>query len=319
MIIAGGGFVAMKSLFHRYDSNLNHEILLDPSAREGTPLGSWFRRDEALNFLLLGSDLRAGQPEEGQRSDTIIIAQVSGDRDAVHLVSIPRDLLVDIPGFAATDFGGSREKINAAFHFGGGSNGGVQLLSATLAKLTGIKFDGAAVINFNGFEQVIDMLGGVEVCVDTEVRSIHTGRIFPLGCHVMNGAEALDYSRQRYGLANGDYDRQRHNQQLLKAIFGTAVSKDVVYNPVKVDRFIRALGDSLTVDTGEASLDDVVMALRGLNSESLFGVTVPSHPEMIGNESYVVMDGEAASLFDAMQGASLAKWAGQNPKWVHPL
>ena len=95
---------------------------------------------------------------------------------------------------------------------------GARLLSATLHRLTGIRFDGAALIDFSGFRKVIDLLGGVQMCVDTEVRSIHTDRVFPPGCQQMDGAQALDYVRQRYDLPGGDYDRQRHQQQLLRAM-----------------------------------------------------------------------------------------------------
>lgn len=320
MVFSAVALISVKSLIHRYESNVSREVLLHPSAREGTPeTSSWRRDDRPLNFLLLGSDWRVTEPNDGQRSDTIIIVQVNGARDAAHLVSIPRDLLVDIPGYAVTDFYGSREKINAAFQFGGGGNGGVQLLSATLAQLTGMKFDGAAVIDFHGFERIIDMLGGVRLCVDTEVQSIHTGRLFPYGCRTFNGSEALDYSRQRYGLENGDYDRQRHNQQLLKAIFGTALSNDVAFNPLKIDRFARALGDSLTVDIGGASLADVVLTLRALRPDALVGVSVPSYPEMIGDVSYVLMDQAAPAMFDALREARLDDWAAANPQWVHPL
>ena len=321
MVISTAGLIAVKTLLHRYESSMDFEVLLAPGAREASPddAGEWRSNGEPLNFLLIGSDLRASDPEDGQRSDTIIMVQVNRERNGAHLVSIPRDLLVDIPEFAPTEFYGSREKINAAFHFGGGRTGGVQLLSATLAKLTGIKFDGAAVIDFRGFEQVIDMLGGVQLCIDTEVTSIHTGRSFKLGCQVFSGAEALDYSRQRYGMANGDYDRQRHNQQLIKAIFGTALSQGIAHNPVKLDQFIRTLGDSLTMDTGGASLGDVALALRGLRPETLMGVTVPSHPETIGDESFVVMSDETPALFDALRAASLADWAAANPQWVHRL
>ncbi|HEX6683945.1 MAG TPA: LCP family protein [Candidatus Limnocylindrales bacterium] len=313
--------IALKLLLHRYETSLGHEVLLAPGARGASPehVGAWRRDGQPLNFLLLGSDLRAGDPEDGQRSDTIIVVQINPERNGAYLVSIPRDLLVDIPEFAPTEFYGSREKINAAFHFGGGSIGGVQLLSATLAQLTGVKFDGAAVIDFKGFERVIDMLGGVRLCVDTEVTSIHTGRVFPLGCQVFDGSEALDYSRQRYGLENGDYDRQRHNQQLIKAIFGTALSKGIAYNPVKLDQFIRALGDSITVDTGGASLGDAVLALRSLRPEALLGITVPSYPEMIGDESFILMNEETPALFDALRTAQLSEWASVNPQWTHQL
>ncbi|HZM79354.1 MAG TPA: LCP family protein [Candidatus Limnocylindrales bacterium] len=321
MMVSAAGLVAVKSLLHRYESSMDHEILLAPEARDASPshVGAWRHDGEPLNFLLIGSDLRASNPDAGQRSDTIIVVQINRQRNGAHLVSIPRDLLVDIPEFAPTEFYGGREKINAAFQFGGGSTGGVQLLSATLAQLTGVKFDGAAVIDFRGLERVIDMLGGVRVCVDTEVTSIHTRHIFPLGCQVFSGAEALDYSRQRYGLENGDYDRQRHNQQLIKAIFGTALSQGIAYNPVKLDQFIRILGDSLTVDTGGASVSDVVLALRSLRPDALVGVTVPSYPEMIGDESFVVMNEETPALFYALRSGALNEWAAVNPQWVHPL
>ena len=174
-------------------------------------------------------------------------------------------------------------------------------------------------IDFGGFERVIDLLGGVRLCVDTEVTSIHTDRHFALGCQVFSGAEALDYSRQRYGLESGDYDRQRHNQQLIKAIFSTALDGGIANNPVKIDQFIRALGASLTLDTGGATLTDVLLALRGLRPNALIGITVPSYPEMIGNESFIILNEEAPTLFDALHRAALDDWALNNPQWVHTL
>jgi LCP family protein required for cell wall assembly len=321
VLVAGAGFAAAKYLQHRYESSVMREALLAGAARGDDPAarGAAWRTGKPLNFLLLGSDLRAGEPDQGQRSDTIIVMQVNAVCTGAYLVSIPRDLLVDIPPFPQTGFPGSQQKINAAFQVGGGGEGGVQLLSATLARLIGIKFDGAAVIDFGGFAKVVDLLGGVQMCVDTEVTSIHTGRTFTPGCRVFTGAEALDYSRQRYGLENGDYDRQRHNQQLIKAIFSTALNGGITRNPIKADQFIRAVGNSLTVDTGGVSLTDVMFALRGLRPDALVGVTVPSHPEMIGDQSFVLMDPEAASLWQAIQQAKLPDWGLQHPEWVHDL
>ena len=92
-----------------------------------------------------------------------------------YLISVPRDLLVAIPP-DGVGYGGGQDKINAAYEHGGGGEGGTRLLSATLTRLTGIRFDGAALVDFAGFRQVIDLLGGIRMCVDTEVRSIHTRR-----------------------------------------------------------------------------------------------------------------------------------------------
>ncbi len=317
VLLSGVGLLATNLLVERYESSVTREVLLAPSAESSHT--AWRDGGGPLNFLLIGSDVRSGYPDEGQRSDTIIVVQINKERTGAHLVSIPRDLLVDIPEFPPTEFYGSREKINAAFHFGGGSVGGVQLLSATLAQLANIKFDGAAVIDFGGFEKVIDLLGGVRLCVDTEVTSIHTNRHFALGCQVFNGAEALDYSRQRYGLENGDYDRQRHNQQLLKAIFDTALHSGIVNNPVKIDQFIRALGASLTLDTGGATLTDMLIALRNLRPNAIVGITVPSYPETIGGTSFVVLNEEAKPLFHALATASLDQWTAANPQWTRNL
>ncbi|GAB3950168.1 hypothetical protein GCM10027614_50180 [Micromonospora vulcania] len=232
----------LKMLSHRYDRAVAKEQLLDADARtDRTDL------DGALNYLLVGSDRRPGDTGPDQRSDTILIVHVPEGRREAYLVSIPRDLLVAIP--PANGFGGGQDKINAAYEHGGGGEAGARLLSATLNRLTGIRFDGAALIDFSGFRKVIDLLGGVQMCVDTEVRSIHTNRVFPTGCQQMDGAQALDYVRQRYNLPGGDYDRQHHQQQLLRAMLDRAGQSDLRSNPVKLDRVLRAVGGSLTVDT----------------------------------------------------------------------
>jgi LCP family protein required for cell wall assembly len=320
VLLAGGGLIAGRALLHRYESSVGHDVLLDPSARDLTDSSvGWRRLTGPLNYLLIGSDLRAANPGAGQRSDTILVVQVDRELNHAYVVSIPRDLRVEIPEFPATQFGGARQRINAAFEFGGGGSGGVQLLSATLTALTGMRFDGAAVVDFSGFTQVIDGLGGVRMCVDTEVRSIHTKRLFPVGCRQMNGAEALDYSRQRYGLPNGDYDRQRHQQQLVKAMLARALDSGVTRNPVKLDQFIRGIGRSLTVDTGEATVTDLVVALRNIRPDSLTGIRVPSYVQNIGGVSYVLLADGAEDLFRAMRDADLDAWTRAHPEWVNSI
>jgi LCP family protein required for cell wall assembly len=223
VLLVGTGFVVTKTLINRYESSVGRDVLLDPGARDDAGAGSrysGFRQLAGpLNYLLIGSDLRESNPGAGQRSDSIVIVQVNRTLTGAHLISIPRDLMVEIPAHEGesgtaegSEFPGSEEKINAAFDYGGGGSGGVRLLSATLTQLTGMRFDGAAVIDFGGFQQAIDALGGVTLCVENPVRSIHTDRMFVAGCQVMDGAAALDFSRQRYGLPDGDYDRQKHQQ-----------------------------------------------------------------------------------------------------------
>jgi LCP family protein required for cell wall assembly len=321
LVVVLGGAAGVRALIDRYESTVARAELLDSSARTTAPGGVRLNPDihGPLTYLLIGSDKRAGDPEAGERSDTIIIAQVDRDLSHLSLVSIPRDLMVAIPAYSATNFGGGSDKINAAFEYGGGGEQGIQLLSATLTKLTGIRFDGAAIIEFSGFKRVIDLLGGVEMCVDHAVRSVHTGKLYPVGCRRMSGADALDYSRQRYGLPDGDYDRQRHQQQLLKAMFRQAGTVGVAGNPFRLDEMLRAVGQSLTVDSGGASLADLAVALRRLGPDNLTGIRVPSYPDVVDEISYVFLQDEAAGLFAAARSDELSQWASAHPQWVNKL
>jgi LCP family protein required for cell wall assembly len=299
-------------LSNRYDRAVIKEQLLDPAARQ--------RRTDlsgALNYLLVGSDHRAGANAEDQRSDSILIVHVPAGMRQAYLISIPRDLLVAIP--PAPGWGGGQDKINAAYEHGGGGQAGARLLSATLTRVTGIRFDGAALVDFSGFKEVIDLLGGIRMCVDTEVRSIHTGTLFTPGCQQMGGARTLDYVRQRYDLPGGDYDRQRHQQQMLRAVLDKAGETHLRSDPVKLDQVLRAVGGSLTVDTNGVPLEDLLLAFRSLPADALHGVQVPSYPQTIDEVSYVVLDNGGDGLFDAVRGTRLPEWAGANPRWVNRL
>jgi len=326
VLLVVGGYATVSALIARYDHNVARDVLLDPDVRQSDAFSSdpvaRLRAagvEGPLNYLLIGSDARWGSPEAGQRSDTIIILQVSEDLHHAYLVSIPRDLLVELPAYPKIGFTGGSDKINAAFSFGDGGADGVALLSKTLYKLIGVRFNGAAVIQFSGFRKVIDGIGGVDICVDEPVRSIHTGKLYSVGCTRMNGADAIDYARQRYDLPDGDYDRQRHQQQLLKAIFERASSNGVASNPFKLDQLIRQVGSSLTVDTGDSSLADLVFALRRIGPDDLTGIRVPSVPEDIDDTAYVLLTDEAQSLFKAINSGDLGTWATAHHSWVNTL
>ncbi|MEV6811196.1 LCP family protein [Micromonospora sp. NPDC051296] len=312
MLLATLAVVGLRVLTARYERSITREQLLDPTARAGrTDL------DGPLNYLLVGSDRRPGDTGPQQRTDTILIVHVPAGLREGYLVSVPRDLLVTIP--PGGGYPGGEDKINTAYEYGGGGQAGARLLSATLAKLTGIRFDGAALVDFAGLRSVVDLLGGVNMCVRTEVRSIHTNRVFHPGCQQMDGAQALDYVRQRYDLPGGDYDRQTNQQQLLGAMLERAGQTDLRSNPVQLHRLIRAVGGSLTVDTNGVPVEDLLLALRGLSTDALRGVQVPSYPQTIDQVSYVVLDNGGDGLFDAVRGTRMPQWAGAHPRWVTRL
>lgn len=334
LVLASVGLIgAGRFLVHRYDHQVKKETLLAEGARV-EPRTERTRLVGPLNYLLIGSDARAWAPENGQRSDTIIIVHIPASLDRAYLLSIPRDLRVEIPPFAVNGFRGSHEKINAAFEHGGAGIGGIQLLSMTLANLLNIRFDGAAVINFDGFQGVVKALGGVDMCVEQRVVSIHldqngkglhnkgsTGQpaVYEPGCHEFNSWQALDYVRQRYSLPDGDYGRMRHQQQFLRACLTRAREQGIATNPIKIDQLIRAVAGSLTVDTGGVSLDSLVFGLRDIRPSNLLGLTVPSEPQWIGNTSYIVAFEEAKLLYKAVAQDSLDTWVVENPTWVNPL
>jgi LCP family protein required for cell wall assembly len=266
---------------------------------------------------LIGSDARASNPSMGARSDTIIIVHIPVTLDRAYLISIPRDLRVNIP--AAGGFGGSLDKINASFQDGGPGAGGVQLLSATLTQLTGVEFDGAAVVDFGGFDKIVGDLGGVHMCVDERVKSIHTGHVFNTGCQDLTAKQTLDYLRQRETLPGGDFDRQRHQQQFLRAVFAKMFANGLTQNPLKIDQLIRDVGSAMTVDLNGVPLDQLIFTLRNVQPSSVVGVRVPSDTRTIDGTSYVVQTDVAASLFTAMTQDTMDTWTRDNAEWVNAL
>jgi LCP family protein required for cell wall assembly len=309
-LVALGGTL----LIHRLESAFIHGNLLDPEARSnnGAVAGP-------MNFLLIGSDYRTWSPSDGQRSDTIIIAHVTKDLNHVYLLSIPRDMLVNIPADPAEGFGGDTDKINSAFDIGHGGPAGIQLLSKTLTHVTGARFDGAAAIRFDGLKKAVDLVGGVNMCVDVATTSIHTGKTYPVGCRLMNSTDALDYLRQREQYADGDFTRQRHQQQFLKAMLERAGQVGVLTNPVKLDQFVHAVAGAMTVDTGGLSLADLAYGLKGVNPNQLTGIKVPSYDDTYNGQSVVMMSPDALGLYAALRSDNLGTWVKQHPQWVNPL
>ncbi len=303
-------------LASRFSGSLHRGTLLAPDARHAggqapTSLAG------PLNYLLIGSDARPSNPTMAARSDTIIIVHIPATMDRAYLISIPRDLRVHIPPDGS--FTGGTGKINSSFQYGGQGSGGVRLLSETLTQLTGITFDGAAVVDFSGFDKVVEDLGGVHLCIDQKVKSIHTGHVFNTGCQYLSAPRALDYLRQRETLPGGDFDRQRHQQQFLQAVFSEMFASGETKNPLKLDQIIRAVGSSMTVDLNGVPVDQLVYSLRNVQPSTLVGVRVPSHTKTIGGTSYVIADDDADGLYRAIAEDTMATWVQANAQWLNTL
>ncbi|NAZ78306.1 LytR family transcriptional regulator, partial [Kineococcus sp. T13] len=217
-------------------------------------------------FLIVGSDSRDGLSEEeiaeysaggddisGQRTDTIMLLHVPDGGGPAVLVSIPRDSYVPIPGHDSN-------KINAAF-----SIGGAPLLLETVEQVSGLRVDHYVETGFGGFAQVVDAVGGVEMCPAQAVDDVRAGLDIPAGCQRMDGRTALGYARYRYSDALGDLGRANRQRELLAAIVAKASSPATLLNPFRAFPLASAGGGAVTLDEG-ASVSDLVTFLRGMRA-----------------------------------------------------
>ncbi|MGN6334384.1 MAG: LCP family protein [Motilibacteraceae bacterium] len=226
-------------------------------------------------WLLVGSDSREGLTRaqraqlhtgqaEGQRTDTIILLQVP-DSGRPTMVSLPRDSYVPIPGHG-------RNKLNAAFSFGG-----APLLVRTVEDVTGLTVDHYVEIGFGGVVGVVDGLGGVDVCVKRAMNDSKSGLHVKAGCQEFDGATALAYARARYSDPLGDLGRVQRQQQLVSAMIHKAFTPGVLLDPLQQHRVADAATAAVKVDdgTGLTDLVGLARALRAISSGKGVATTVP--------------------------------------------
>lgn len=190
-------------------------------------------KQKPMTFVLMGSDSRGA--DQG-RSDSLMVAYLSGDRKNIYLVSFPRDMWVQIPGRG-------QAKINAAYAWGG-----PQLTIQTLEQLTGARMQHAGVIDFGGFIQLTEVLDGV--LVNNEHASETNGFIFPKGWITLKGEPALVYVRERYNLPNGDLDRAKRQRAVVQAIMAKVLTPETIGNPARFGAAVDTFGKAMTVDEG---------------------------------------------------------------------
>jgi LCP family protein required for cell wall assembly len=255
---------------------------------------------KAENFLLIGSDSRAGANGKGTgagkiagaRSDTTILMHISaGDGDAT-LVSIPRDSYVQIPSCIEADgtthSAPQMAKFNTAFAIGGAKYG-PSCEIATVEKLTGVKINHYAVVDFVGFKRMVDALGGVQMCVATHLYDpIHydaatggdvgSGLNLPAGKSVkITGTQALALMRARYALGDGsDIQRIKRQQQFIGAMVRKATSTGLLIHPLELLHFLDAATDSVTTDGfGVGTMRTLASALHKAGAGNVQLLTVP--------------------------------------------
>ena len=255
------------------------------------------------NWLVVGSDSRsnltAAQKNElhvgtdqGQRTDTILLLHYGSS--GPDLISIPRDSYVTIPAYtdsAGKQHSSRKNKINAAYDLGG-----APLLTETVEQATGVRIDHYMEIGFLGVVNVVNSVGGVNICLDAAVKDSYSGANLPAGCQTLNGLQSLQLIRSRYSLANSDISRMANQQKFVTALAKSVLRPGVVADPFTFYPFLSNTLGSIAVDNGSGLSDLMSMALsvRPIASGKGTSGTVP-----IKNEGYYVSGVGSSVLWDS--------------------
>lgn len=297
-----------------------------------------------LDLLLIGVDTRVSVPGWEPHADSIMLLHVNAGLDSGYLFSLPRDLRVDMPAFPPAGFGGGRYKITEAMSRGSRVPGsskpdvrqGYALLTRVISAYTGIRtFQAGAILTFAGMSRLTDALGGVTLRIDQKVVSIQRrpdgtmrtlrpgggGYLGPQAVYLpgirrLVGWQALDYARQRY-TAGGDYTRQRHQRQIVKALLTEARGAGLATDQAKLTAVLRALGDTLVYLGGRTPLA-YAYALRNLSPANLTLVGLPG-ASIISGGGYIGEQLQPAgkAFIAAVAGGDPAAYLKSHPELIN--
>ncbi|MFG2141674.1 LCP family protein [Streptomyces sp. NPDC048650] len=275
-VLGWGLYTKLNGNIH-FDSDTQNELEKYESERPdpGPP--------NAENILLVGSDNRGdGNQEYGtdsgtQRSDTTILLHLAANRKSATAVSIPRDLMVQVPHCKRSDgkeIAEQTAQFNWAFQFAGAA-----CTIRTVEKMTGIRVTHHMIIDFVGFKKVVDAVDGVEVCLRRPINDDKAHLVLPAGRQTLLGEDALGFVRARKSLGNGsDTQRMERQQEFLGALVKKVQSNGVLLNPTRLYPVLDAATSSLTTDADLASLTglyELVRSMRSIPTGRVQFLTVP--------------------------------------------
>jgi anionic cell wall polymer biosynthesis LytR-Cps2A-Psr (LCP) family protein len=312
---------------------VDQQAFVPPAGSSGNPYPSGACSSRPCNYLLLGSDSRSGLSAAQQgafgtnndiggttRADTIMLVHTDPDMQKAIVVSFPRDLWVRIPGHGM-------DKVNAAFE-GGIEGGGPQLMANTISELTGLRIDHYLYVDLQGFQDVVDTLGGVEMCIPAydvntpgtvpaptatggettayvnkqgHVVDLFTGLDVLPGCQHLDGTQALAYVRSRHLPCDAvpDFSRIGRQQQFMRAIINQMLQPaELAKAPGLIGPVLASLHRDSRFYPGD--LVNLVGQLRGLSTGAVEFRSVPGTPGWAGALSVVKMDPSANEIFQAI-------------------
>ena len=300
-----------------FDNKFNEVSALDQNSQDVKNAAA---QADDENFLLVGSDTRAGATADehvgdsaevqGARSDTIMIAHVPKDRTRVEVISFPRDLEVTRPvcqrwdsntGKYSADVPGATEvKLNSVY-----AVGGPKCVTKTIQKISGLNINHFIGIDFQGFKGMVDAVQGVEVCVEHPLKDTVLGTIVPQAGKAVNltGDEALNFVRARHviGDPTSDYGRIIRQQRFLSSLLRKAMSGQVLLDPGKLSSFVNAFaGSTFTDNVDSDQLMTLGQSLQRLSAGGVLFITVPTVGEANERGNEVLREADTRALFDAI-------------------
>lgn len=263
------------------------------------------------HILVTGSDSRADlTPQQrreltagevaGERTDTIFVLTVDGGR--VGMLAFPRDLYV-------TRCDGTQGRINSAVQLAGPG-----CLVRTVTDLSGLPISHYLAVDFLGFRDIVDAVGGVELCLERPIEDPFAGVDLPAGCQTLDGRQALGYVRVRR--IDSDLERIKRQQQFLRALAAEIATPGVVLNPPRLYGLAGAVGGAVTADPGFGTVDllRLARALRGVSSGGAVTATVPAAPARVGGAAVLrPVEADAQALFASFRDGSVLARAGAGP------
>lgn len=266
-----------------------------------------------MNILVIGSDSRANAREQAahtaatgesqdHRSDALMLVQVPADRHALYVISIMRDLWVDIPGYGAS-------KINAGLEVGG-----IDLTTRTVESLLDVHVDHTLMLDFNGFRSLTDGLGGIDVNVPIPFQAtFDTHHVFSAGVNHLDGQAALEFSRERYAFVDGDFQRVQDQRIMLRAILARLTGGGALNDVTAVRSIVDFAACCLTVDKGFDPIQAAILAysLRNLDVNAIGTMTLPTAGVgMVAGQSVVFPDYNGINqVAAALRDGTIAQYA----------
>jgi LCP family protein required for cell wall assembly len=270
-------------------------------------------------LMLIGSDVRpTGSTVQGARSDTLMVARIDPQKKTAMIVSIMRDSRVEIPGYGLN-------KINAAY-----SLGGTQLALETVRQLTGLPITKYVVVDFTGFQYIVNAMGGVWFNVPEKIDGIPAGtsrspwqlknRVLQKGYQLLNGAQALTFVRTRDQFANQDFTRVKDQQLFIKAMVKQGLQLSSV---IRAPQIIDAVANDIETNMSLGDLAALAEQFKGMKDANFQTATAPGPAQYINGLSYVIIDQTAFSaMIDRMRNGGplvpAAQQSGQASATVTP-